>query len=193
MMIHAVVILLLLLLVRHNNSSIKLPRNVWRENSKIHHERLVQLLYPPVEGNIIDCYDDKALKIRRNNVVQNPIYNFLHYYYSFSYNDLAKYSVGVLDNTELADVSLLSDSDVINMKYFDFDLNQYNIKKIVDNTQNKLGKTYLNDIHKRYEILSFSNLKPPNLNCFGKHEWVSYKLNIVLSRLSLIYHLFCKF
>ena len=176
MAIHAVVILLLLI-VRHNNSSIKLPRNVWRENSKIHHERLVQLLYPPVDGNAIDCHDDKTLKIRRNNVVQNPIYNFLHYYYSFSYSELVKYSVGILDNTELADVTP-SDSDVINMKYFDFDCNQYNIKKMVDNTQNKLGKTYFNDVHKRYEILSYSNLKPPNLNCFGKHEWVSYTLNI---------------
>ena len=169
-----ILLLLLLLLLIENSSTTtttlkKISRNIWRINSKIHHEKLQELLYPPLEDNSAKCNDDKMLKIRRNNVVKHPIFNFLHYYYSFSYDELSKYSLGILNQNELTDVTL-TDGDVINLKYFDFDSNQYNIKKMLADN-NKLGKTYVNDIYKRYEILLNSMSKPPNLKCFGKHEW----------------------
>ena len=57
----------------------------WEVKASSHKHRLKDLLYPPSE----------EMKKRQHLVVDHPIYNFIHAYYSFSTSDLCFYSPGV--------------------------------------------------------------------------------------------------
>jgi hypothetical protein len=151
------------------------PQIDWPQLSSSYIENLTNLLYPP----------GQTLKIRRQQVRNHPLYNFLHTYYRYSAEDLMHYSPGIDTFIFLPSSTSTNYNQQIKQlfhpRWLVFDHNQQAYCYSIDafhkqwnsnhDQYNSSNYNKLWQLHQNYQILQSTSTKLPFFGCFGMHEW----------------------
>lgn len=138
-----------------------IPYNDWMISAYLHRQKMDNgLLYPQIPN--------KDLITRSHSISENPIYNFLHYYYRYSSLELKLYSPGM----NFALESLPSSSSILLIHKHMREIPNSNFIYLRPTSKLLQSKRYgFAPISRYHDIIQNTLNRNPHYGCFGLHEW----------------------